>query len=97
MADQDRASGHSLDPRDWLTGQIDKATAEERPVDALMLALARDAIDIYGSLMIAVRGHRFDTTHLVEKLGEQGYRPRLADQMLYDAAGLDRVEVPDAE
>lgn len=42
-------------------------------------------------LLNEIRAHRFDTLHLVEKLGSRGYKPRLADQMLYEAAGLERV------
>lgn len=85
----------TLDPVEWLTQAIETAEARGLRADALMFSVARDAVQMNGVLLVAIRGHRFDTTHLVEKLGERGYRPRLADQMLYEAAGLDRVEVPE--
>lgn len=81
----------TLDPTAWLTHQIDLATAEGRNTDALMLSVARDAVALNEELLIEIRSHRFDTAHLVEKLGR---KPRLADQMLYERAGLDAVEVP---
>lgn len=81
----------TLDPTVWLARQIDIAVADDRLVDATMLSLARGAIETNAVLLNAVRAHRFDTAHLVEKLGSKGYKPRLADQMLYQAVGLDRV------
>jgi hypothetical protein len=92
LLNDDLVGSGGLEPLGWLTVRIEHAVAEDQGVEALMLTLARDALDMNGQLIAAIRAHRFDTEHLVEKLGEKGYRPRLADQMLYEAAGLDRVE-----
>lgn len=83
--------GAFLDPVTLLTTLIELAMIDGRRVDALLLSSARDAMQTNEELLRAIEGHRFDTAHLVEKI--EGYKPRLADQMLYEAAGFDRVEV----
>lgn len=87
----------TLDPLTWLTRQIKHAQAEGRAADALVLSVAHDALELNGALLSAIRAHRFDTAHLVDKLASKGYGPRLADQMLYAAAGLDRVPEREGE
>lgn len=77
----------------YLTQQIDLALSEGRGFEALLLSTARDAVEMNDELLREIQAHRFDTAHLVKKLGHKGYRPRLADQMLYKAVGLDPVEV----
>jgi hypothetical protein len=74
---------------DRLTALHEQLRAEGRTLESLDIVLARDAVEVLETVMVAIRGHRFDTQHIHEK----GVYPhiRLADQMLYEAAGLDRV------
>ena len=67
---------------------------EGRGLDAADVIAARDSVEMLRDLLVQVHGHRFDTTHLIEKFAEQGktWPVRLADQMLYEAAGFDRIE-----
>jgi hypothetical protein len=97
---QDRAATSSPDERDCLAADLgdlfDRARSEGRGLDAALLLAARAAVEMLDALLIEVRGHRFDTVHLIERYAAQGqeFLPRLADQRLYEAAGLDRI--PDA-
>ena len=76
-----------------LTSLYEAARADGRGLDALDIVAARDAVERLEALMIEIRAHRFDTQHIHDK----GVYPRirLADQMLYEAAGLDRVTEDD--
>lgn len=73
-----------------LTALHEAARADGRGLDALDIIAARDAVECLDALTIAVKGHRFDTQYIHDR----GVYPRirLADQMLYEAAGLERVE-----
>ena len=76
-----------------LTSLYEEARADRRGLTAADLILARDAVERLNALLVAVRGHHFDTQHIHDK----GVYPRirLADRMLYEAAGLPPIELRD--
>lgn len=73
-----------------LNRLVRKARAEQQGLDAAALVAARDAVEMHETLMVAVRNHHYDTQHIHAK----GVYPqiRLADVMLYEAAGLQPIE-----
>jgi hypothetical protein len=76
-----------------LTALYEKLRDEGRQLDAMELILARDIVELFQELTVAVRMHHVDTQHVVDK---GVYRTSMADRMLYDAAGLDPILEPAA-
>lgn len=71
---------------------IDVERAKGRTLSALDLVLARDAVEVAADLLAAITAHRFDTQHIIDRGAIT--KPRLADVMLYERAGLEPVVAP---
>lgn len=69
-----------------LTVIYERMREEGRGLDALDIVLARDCVEMLDRIMVEIRGHRFDSQHIHDK-GVYP-KPRLADVMLYEVAGL---------